>query len=89
MKCPSCKKVVESAVIQRLPARTGQYGGTVKAVAYCCTCGFILGVESDPLERQTQLKNMMAVVAELQKFLDEEKQRRAARALQTIQPPKN
>lgn len=59
MRCPTCGKEISSVVVQRMPALSENFGGTIKCVAYCCElCQSIISVESDPLERDAQMTNL-------------------------------
>ena len=56
MKCPKCETPIESVAVQRIAARSELHGRSVRAVAYCCeACEAVLAIESDPLERDTQI----------------------------------
>lgn len=65
MKCPNpnCGKPIASVKVQPLPGHAEHFGRSVKCVAYCCdACDTILGVESDPLERDAQMGEIKKAV---------------------------
>lgn len=73
MKCPNpnCGQKIESVSVQRVAASTGNYKGTFKAVSYCCeACGTVLGVESEPLERNAQMEEIRTTAAKLSGQMD-------------------
>jgi len=66
LKCNKCGATIKSARVQRLPAGNESFKGTFRAVAYCCEeCGQVLGVESNPLERDVQMEKIRTHTAKL------------------------
>jgi hypothetical protein len=71
MKC-TCGATLDSVVIQPITALSGISKGPLKAVAYCCEkCGTILGVESNPFERDAQMKAIKETVEKMKKLQDQ------------------
>lgn len=74
MQCPNpqCQKENPAVKIDRQPAVSDKFSGTVRCVAYSCeACGTILGVESDPLERNAQMEEIRKAADETKRLVDQ------------------
>jgi len=68
MKCPKCGEQKEFAIRQhRAPVVKGTHPTLLRTVIYTCsTCDWVLGVESDPEEKEARLKKLEQAFKELQ-----------------------
>ncbi len=70
MKCPKCGSQ-KGIVMMRARVAPGDQPKVVKCVAYCCEdCQAILGVESDPIERDAQMNAIKATCEGIESKLE-------------------
>ena len=77
MKCPKCGSE-KGLVMNHARVAPGDVPNTTRCVAYCCQeCHAILGIESNPIVRNTQLAEIKEKCDKVEKDLNELKTKNA------------
>lgn len=72
MICPHCEKPVRGVIARQCNAIPGKFPRTINCVAYCCeNCACVLGVESNPHIRDSEIKKLQQENASLAKAVRE------------------